>query len=170
MCLLFLPLPTQLLHSNVLLGLLVMDIFYLVMNPSAWLGFGPFPWSLSASMVFINTIPLGTRSGRSSTTTNAFISVIICLRSALSRPAFKRFLNLSPDISLQKIPFSGLCPELWIFWVASPYWDQGVIEFVNKYLQHFRFTPWFIYWYLRCVCSFVWLSRFTFCLVVSILI
>ena len=41
------------------------------------------------------------RSERSSTTTNAFISVIICLRSALSKPAFKRFLNLSPDISLQ---------------------------------------------------------------------
>ena len=48
------------------------------------------------------------RSERSSTTTNAFISVIICLRSALSRPAFKRFLNLSPDISLQKILFRTL--------------------------------------------------------------
>ena len=48
------------------------------------------------------------RSGRSSTTTNAFISVIICLRSALSKPAFKRFLNLSPDISLQKILFRTL--------------------------------------------------------------
>ena len=48
------------------------------------------------------------RSERSSTTTNAFISVIICLRSALSQPAFKRFLNLSPDISLQKILFRTL--------------------------------------------------------------